>query len=69
MTSRNINHAILVAVLLSCGGCTPDAVELPYDPPVGSKWIIESQIQSADTRPDGPRSSLTRIRSEMTVDA
>jgi hypothetical protein len=55
--------------LCAAQGCVADAVERPYDPPVGSKWIIESEIQSDDTRPDGPRSSLTKIHAEMTVDA
>ncbi len=74
MTDRDwrIRVACFIAALASlCAaqGCVADAVEQPHNPPVGSKWIIATEIQSDDTRPEGPRSSLTKVRAEMTVDA
>ncbi len=72
MTYRDIRFAFFVAALLSLGpntGFAADTVERPYNPPVGSKWIIESETHSADTRPDGPRQSVTKIHAELTVDA
>jgi hypothetical protein len=45
-----------------------DVAERPYDPPVGSRWITETETKIDETRPDGPRSALIRIRSELTID-
>jgi hypothetical protein len=70
MIYTGIRFACFIAALLSLGPAhAADAVERPYNPPVGSKWIIESETRSADTRPDGPRSSVTKIRAELTIDA
>lgn len=62
--------AASIAVLLSLAtpGLAADAAERPYNPPVGSHWIIESETQSDDVRPDGPRSSVTKLHAEMTID-
>ena len=46
-----------------------DAVELPYNPPVGSHWIIDTETTTDDQRPDGPRTSDIKTHAEMTVDA
>src|ERR1700704_216828 len=70
MISTGIRFAFFVAPLLPLAPAhAADAVERSYNPPVGSKWIIESETRSADTRPDGPRSSVTKIRAELTIDA
>ena len=72
MTYRDISFAFFVAAVIALGpakGLAADAAERLYDPPVGSKWIIDSEIRSADNRPDGPRSSVTKFRAELTVDA
>jgi hypothetical protein len=42
--------------------------ERPYNPPVGSRWIIESETSAEQVRPDGPRTSLIKIRAELTID-
>ena len=66
-----IRFAFFTAALISLGaaqGCVADTVERPYNPPVGSRWIIETETNSSDTRPDGPRTSLIKMRSEMTID-
>jgi hypothetical protein len=41
--------------------------ERPFDPPVGSRWIVESRMESEEERPGGKRAQLIRTRSEMTV--
>src|SRR5207244_4151808 len=70
MTFRDNSVSFSVAALPGATqGCLDDAVERPYDAQVGSKWIIESETRSADTRPDGPRSSVTKIHAELTIDA
>lgn len=46
-----------------------DAVEAPYNPPVGSHWIIESETATDNQRPAGPQTSDIKTRAEMTVDA
>ena len=46
-----------------------DAVELPYSPPVGSHWVIDTETSTDDQRPDGPRTSDIKTHAEMTVDA
>ena len=46
-----------------------DAAERPYDPPIGSRWIIASETRTEDNRPEGPRSSQFNIRAELTVEA
>ena len=48
-----------VASLRAAPSLAADAVERPYDPPVGSHWIIETETTTDDKRPDGPQTSLT----------
>jgi hypothetical protein len=43
--------------------------ELPYNPPVGSKWILQSQQDEEDNRPEGLRTTQTKSRGELTIDA
>jgi hypothetical protein len=43
--------------------------ELPYNPPVGSKWIFQSQQDEEDNRPEGLRTTQTKSRGELTIDA
>ena len=45
-----------------------DAVELPYNPPVGSHWIIDTETTTEDQRPGGFQSSDIKTHAEMTVD-
>lgn len=62
--------AASIAVLLSLAtpGFAAEPPERQYNPPVGSHWIIDSETQSDNIRPDGPRSSLTKLHAEMTID-
>jgi hypothetical protein len=64
-------RAVAVAALMSlcaapCFAAAP--VERPYNPPVGSRWIIESETSTDEVRPDGPRNALIKMRAELTID-
>jgi hypothetical protein len=61
-----------IATLLSLAATQPraaDAAEPPYDPLVGSHWIIDSETRTEDNRPNDARSSQINIRAELTVEA
>ncbi len=46
-----------------------DWVEPPYNPAVGSRWMIESADRTAETKPDGgERSTIFNGRAEITID-
>lgn len=45
-----------------------DVMERPYNPPVGSHWIIDTETSTDDQRPGGPRTSDIKTHAEMTVD-
>ena len=40
-----------------------------YGPPVGSRWIVETESRGEETRPEGSTTSLVRTRAELTVEA
>src|SRR5688572_27215523 len=68
--------AILAAALLAACVCALPAsaqqqpyVEKPYNPPVGSRWTVQSDSKSAEHRAAGEeRNQQTSIRSELTID-
>ncbi|MBI5262348.1 MAG: hypothetical protein HY852_11095 [Bradyrhizobium sp.] len=61
--------ALVVALCLNgARGLAADAPERPFNPPVGSRWIIESEADSRETRPDGNRNTVVTSRAEVTVD-
>ena len=60
-----IGAALALRVLPSSAA---DAVERPYNPPVGSHWIIDTETSTDDQRPGGPRTSDIKTHAEMTVD-
>lgn len=44
--------------------------ELPYNPPVGSQWILRSTTNSLEARSDGKRSETTiKLRAALTIDS
>ena len=45
-----------------------EAVERPYDPPVGSHWIVEAEASSDEARSEGPRHQSIKTRSELSID-
>jgi hypothetical protein len=58
----------LLTSLCAAQGFAADAPEQPYNPPVGSRWMIESETSADQVRPDGPRTSLIKTRAELTID-
>ena len=60
--------ALAMLALRAAPSSAADAVERPYDPPVGSHWIIDTESATDDQRPDGQRTSLIKTHAEMTVD-
>ena len=61
--------AIALISLHTAQASAADAVERPYNPPVGSRWIIESDDRTDEVRPEGPRLLSIRMRGELTIDA
>jgi hypothetical protein len=63
--------ATIVALLslAATPGRAAEAAERPYDPAVGSHWIIESETRTEDNRPNDARSSQINIRAELTIEA
>src|SRR5262245_48831178 len=48
--------------------CTPAAAaRLPFNPPAGSRWIVESQSSVDDAKPLTHRTALIKSRAEMTI--
>lgn len=43
-------------------------VERPYNPAVGSRWIIQSETRTEDQKQGAPELTVVKIRSELTVD-
>lgn len=61
-----------VLAVLAVATFTPTwarAAEAAYDPPVGSRWIVETETRGEETRPDGSTTSRVRTRVELTVEA
>jgi hypothetical protein len=51
-------------------GLAADAPERPFNPPVGSRWIIETETTTDEIRAEGgARNSVVKTRAETTVDA
>lgn len=40
-----------------------------YDPPAGSRWIVDTETRSEEIRPEGATTSLAKTRAELTVEA
>jgi hypothetical protein len=43
-------------------------VERPFDPPVGSRWIVQSDETSEETRDGRVQTSVTKMTSELTIE-
>jgi len=66
--SAALVRALAVLVVATLGAARAHAGEPVYDPPAGSRWIIESEIRDEETRPEGSTTSLVRTRAELTVE-
>jgi hypothetical protein len=68
MIRRSALAALIVAAT-SCVASAADWVERPYNPPVGSRWILESKSSSDERREGGSRTMNTTMRGELTIDS
>ncbi len=60
--------AVLFIAAATCAASAADWVERPYDPPIGSRWIVESTSSSEETREGPLRTTTVNSRSEMTIE-
>lgn len=60
----------MAALLALCAApsLAAEAVERPYDPPVGSHWTIEAAASSDEARPEGLRHQSIKTRAELSID-
>lgn len=68
---RWLSVALWSAVVLAslhAAPSTASSVERPYDPPPGSRWIIESSVTSDEKAPGAAQSVIIKTRAEMTVE-
>ncbi|MBR0830888.1 hypothetical protein JQ596_35825 [Bradyrhizobium manausense] len=59
------------ATLSLQAACAPaaDTTERPFNPPVGSRWVIETETRTDEMRAEGgARNSLIRTRAELSID-
>jgi hypothetical protein len=56
------------AVVVMLGAASAHAAEPAYDPPVGSRWSIESETRGEEVRPEGSAASLIKMRAELTIE-
>lgn len=60
--------ALAVAALAMLDATPGLAAEKLYDPPVGSRWTVETETRSEEKRPDGTATSLIKARAELTIE-
>ena len=60
--------AVVVAALTVFGAAKVSAAEPAYDPPAGSRWIIESDTRGQEVRPEGSANSRIKMRAELTIE-
>jgi hypothetical protein len=57
-----------VAALAMFGTAPGFAAEQIYNPPAGSRWMVETETRGEEVRPDGTATSLIRTRAELTIE-
>jgi hypothetical protein len=60
--------AAAVAAFAIFDAARASAAEQVYDPPVGSRWTVETEARGEELRPDGTATSLIRSRAELTIE-
>jgi hypothetical protein len=60
--------AVAVAALAISGAAPGFAAEQVYNPPVGSRWTVQTETRGEEVRPDGTATSLIRTRAELTIE-
>lgn len=61
--------AVLVPAMIGPPARAVEFIERPYDPPVGSRWLIESEMRSEETKSDGLKTLESKSRAELTIEA
>src|SRR5258708_35601610 len=59
--------AVGLTLLQAAPALAASLVERPYDPPPGSRWIINTAITSDEVTPGGRRGLAINTRAEMTI--
>jgi hypothetical protein len=69
--SASVYAAAVAALILLhvAPGLAAETAERPYNPPVGSRWIIESEANSDQARTDRTETLRIKTRAELTIDA
>ena len=72
MFTRDFARVRMIAVaaaMLAIFDIAPGfAAEKIYDPPVGSRWTVETETRGEEVRPDGTATSLIKARAELTIE-
>jgi hypothetical protein len=68
-TFRRAAALVVAVAALSLPMARPAAAAwLPFNPAAGSRWIVETENNTDDTRNSGNRTALIKSRAEITVD-
>lgn len=60
--------AVLVPAMAGPSARAAEFIESRYDPPVGSRWLIESEVRSEETKSDGLKTLESKSRAELTIE-
>ena len=66
--ARPATFAVAVAAFAMFGAAPGFAAEQVYNPPAGSRWMVETEARGEEIRPDGTATSLIRTRAELTIE-
>lgn len=66
---RPASHLVGALLLLAAPAVAAEWTEIPYDPPVGSRWIVEAQSNAEESQQATTRTTVIRSRAEMTIEA
>jgi hypothetical protein len=61
-------RALSIVALTACAVTPLFAAEPGYDPPVGSRWVIDAETRGEEVRPEGSTTSLIKMRAELTIE-
>lgn len=59
---------LVPAVVGPSAHAAEEYVERPYDPPAGSRWLIETEMRSEETKADGLKTLTAKSRAELIVE-
>ena len=66
--ARAATFAVAVAAFAMFGAAPGFAAEQVYNPPAGSRWMVDTETRGEEIRPDGTATSLIRTRAELTIE-